>query len=696
MKTKTIFSRSSTPDKIKRGQGIHQIINPLVYLILFTCFGFMAYSLKVTSQEIRHLRGKILDSRTFIPVSGVEIRYPDSNKLEQKVYSDSTGTFSLIQYGTKTPKAVLSHLGYMDQEITWGNSDYQTFFLNPLPKTLSVLDSANGGQGKAAGLVVMGYTMTKKRDLTGSVTTIRQAEDLNEAVLSKMPSPQAYPSVRKDNSMGRFNGFTRVKHPGNPSPQNDESYQEIKENSFLDPIEAPLSTFAVNVNTSSYGNIRRYVNQGQIPPKDAIRADEMINYFHYDIKGPENGDPVAIHTEVSQAPWNKNHPLVRIGLKAKTILTQNLPPAHLVFLLDVSGSMDEPNKLPLVKKSMELLVDQLRPQDAVAIVVYAGEAGLKLPLTPGDQKTKIKEAIESLTAGGGTAGGAGLRMAYDIARKEYSQEGNNRIILATDGDFNVGPSSDKDMEQLIEEEDKSGVKISILGFGIGNLKDSKMERMAYKGHGNYAYIDNILEASKAMVNEFGGSLFTLAKDVKIQVEFNPAKVQAYRLIGYENRTLNKEDFNNDQKAGGDMGPGQEVIAFYELIPTGQKNPFHNVDSLKYQPNISRGRNSNSSELMTVKFRYKDPHSETSKMVKSVVQEEIISLEKSTQDFRFSASVAEWALLLGNSEFKQNAHYPDMIQLAKSAKGKDEEGYRAEFIRLAELSRLMIEPEQANK
>jgi len=706
MKTKSISSLSPLVPKHRGYYGISQAINPLAFIILLTCLGFMAFSLNGKTTKMRNLRGKILDSISQHPVKGVEIRYLDSSHIMQKVYSDSNGLFSIKQSGSEKFMVELSHLGYSNQKTAWGNSDYQTFFLIPLTQNSTDSDSSNRLKSQVVGVpvpkdselnevAVMGYGAKRKEDLNGSVSSINN-KYLNDEAVSKVPSPISKTMARIDKTIRKNNYFPRAINPGIQTSQEDESYQEIKENGFQDPAETPLSTFSVNVNTSSYGNIRRYINQGQFPPKDAVRIEEMINYFHYDIDGPKNNDPVAIHTEVSQAPWNRNHPLVRIGLKTKNIPTQNLPPAHLVFLLDVSGSMEVANKLPLVKNSMELLVDQLRSQDKVAIVVYAGEAGLRLPMTPGDQKTKIKDVIESLQAGGSTAGGAGLRLAYKIAQREFVQEGNNRIILATDGDFNVGPASDKDMEQLIEEEDKSGVKISILGFGMGNLKDSKMERMAYKGHGNYAYIDNILEASKAMVNEFGGSLFTQAKDVKLQVEFNPAKVEAYRLLGYENRTLNKEDFNNDQKNGGDMGPGQEVIALYEIIPTGQENPFHNVDSLKYQRNTPRGGNNFSSELMTVKFRYKYPHSESSKMVKAVVPEGVLPFEKSSEDFRFSACVAEWALLLRKSEFKQQANFNELIRFAKLAKGRDEEGYRAEFIRLVELSRLMKEPEQANK
>jgi Ca-activated chloride channel family protein len=372
------------------------------------------------------------------------------------------------------------------------------------------------------------------------------------------------------------------------------------------------------------------------------------------------------------------------------VALDKLPPSNLVFLLDVSGSMGEPNKLTLVKAAMKMLVDQLRPVDHVAIVVYSGQAGIKLELTPGNEKQKIKDAIDQLNAGGSTAGGEGIKLAYQIARQQFIKGGNNRIIMATDGDFNVGPSSDKDMEQLIEDERGSGVSLSILGFGMGNLKDSKMERMADKGHGNYAYIDNITEATKSMVNEFGGTLFTVAKDVKLQVEFNPAKVQAYRLLGYEDRLMQKEDFNNDTKVAGDMGVGHTVTALYEVIPTGVKDSFiASVDPLKYQQPAEVKQANTSQELMTVKFRYKEPDADVSKMESVIVNDKPVSADKTSEDFRFAAAVAEYGLLLRDSQFKQKSSFDQLITMAKSAKRKDDDGYRAEFIRLAESTKNLM-------
>lgn len=469
-----------------------------------------------------------------------------------------------------------------------------------------------------------------------------------------------------------------------------ESYQKIKENKFINPLKEPLSTFAADVDAASYSNVRRFINSGSLPEKDAVRVEEMINYFQYRVPGPKNGEPVNILTELSKAPWNNAHQLMRVTLKAKDIPTDQLKASNLVFLIDVSGSMMGPGRLPLVKSSLKMLVDQLRDIDRVAIVTYAGSAGVKLESTAGSQKMKIKTAIDELEAGGSTAGAAGIKKAYEIARQNFIQGGNNRIILASDGDFNVGQSSDESMEELISSESKSGVFLTVLGYGMGNLKDSKMEILADKGHGNYAYIDNISEARKAMVTEFGGTLFTVAKDVKIQVEFNPSYVQAYRLVGYENRLLEAEDFNNDQKMGGDMGVGHMVTALYEIVPVGVSSAMAgNVDPLKYQAEQKASVGKMNGELATVKFRYKEPEGSKSKLQQKTVEAKAVEIEKASEDLRFASAVAELGMLLRDSDFKQRASFESLIARAKAAKGSDEEGYRAEFIRLAENARDLL-------
>ena len=470
---------------------------------------------------------------------------------------------------------------------------------------------------------------------------------------------------------------------------NTEEYSSINENIFHSPARNPLSTFSIDVDAASYSNIRRFINASQMPPKDAVRIEEMINYFDYEYPQPEGQDPFSVNTELAVCPWDTDHYLVHIGLQGKNIATENLPPSNLVFLLDVSGSMNQANKLPLLKSAFKLLVDKLRPEDKVSIVVYAGAAGLVLPPTPGNQKETIIAALDRLQAGGSTAGGQGIKLAYRTARQNYLPEGNNRIILATDGDFNVGESSNAGMERLIEEERKSGVFLTVLGFGMGNYKDSKMEILADKGNGNYAYIDNILEAKKVFVNEFGGTLFTIAKDVKIQVEFNPNVVRAYRLIGYENRKLRDEDFNNDKKDAGELGSGHTVTALYEIIPVGVEDQYTgSIDPLKYQDNKPDNKRNYGNEMMTVKLRYKQPDGNTSKLISRVVKNKVAEFENASDNFRFSASVAGFGMILRNSEFKGNSEYTKVIKWAESAKSKDKNGYRAEYIRLIESTRLI--------
>ncbi len=470
---------------------------------------------------------------------------------------------------------------------------------------------------------------------------------------------------------------------------NTEDYDNIVENKFLAATQNPLSTFSIDVDEAAYSNVRRYLENGSLPPAGAVRIEEMINYFDYNYTKPVNDVPFTVTTEIADCPWSPQHKLIHIGLQGKEIPVENLPSSNMVFLVDVSGSMAEANKLPLVQASMKMLVDQLREKDKVAIVVYAGNAGLVLPSTNGTNKIKIKEAIDNLQAGGSTAGGEGIKLAYKVAKENFIKEGNNRIILATDGDFNVGVSSDDDLVRMIEQERKSGIFLSVLGYGMGNYKDNKMQQLADKGNGNHSYIDNINEAKKVLVNEFGSTLFTIAKDVKIQIEFNPAKVQAYRLVGYENRMLAAEDFNDDNKDAGELGSGHTVTALYEVIPVGVKDDFSkSVDALKYQSN-DRKVNDNSDELMTIKLRYKKPDGDISKLITHEVIDNNSERSETSDNFRFSAAVAEFGLLLRNSEYKQKANYEQVISLAKSAQGADKNGYRAEFIGLVRSATLLL-------
>lgn len=464
----------------------------------------------------------------------------------------------------------------------------------------------------------------------------------------------------------------------------NEDYASINENGFNTPIDKPLSTFSIDVDAASYSNMRRFIMNGQLPPKDAVRVEEMINYFGYDYENPKSGHPFSINTEVTQAPWNKKHLIAQIGIQGKKMNTDYLPPSNIVFLIDVSGSMSAHNKLPLLKSAFKLLVNKMRAEDKVSIVVYAGAAGMVLPPTSGENKERIIEALDELQAGGSTAGGAGIKLAYQIARENFVFGGNNRVVLATDGDFNVGVSSNEGMEKLIEKKRKEGVFLTVLGFGMGNYKDSKMEILADKGNGNYAYIDNLKEARKVLVNEFGGTMFTIAKDVKLQVEFNPANVQAYRLIGYENRKLNDEDFNNDKKDAGELGSGHTVTALYEIIPVGVKSKFSNsIDLLKYQANEEAQTGVLSNELLTVKFRYKRPDGNKSKLITHVVENELL---EPSDNMKWSMAVAGFGMLLRDSEYMSKLTYGDVLSLAKESKGEDEFGYRREFIELVELAR----------
>jgi Ca-activated chloride channel family protein len=470
---------------------------------------------------------------------------------------------------------------------------------------------------------------------------------------------------------------------------NTESYDRIVDNPFLGVRENPLSTFSIDVDRASYSNVRRFVTIGQRPPKDAVRIEELLNYFAYEYPDPRGEHPFSVTTEVARAPWRPEHHLVRIGLQAKRILPEALPPSNLVFLVDVSGSMQPENKLPLVKESLRLLVEQLREQDRVAMVVYAGAAGLVLPPTAGSDKATILAALGRLEAGGSTAGGAGIRLAYDVARQTHLPEGNNRVILATDGDFNIGPSSDAEMERLIEEKRKQGTFLSVLGFGMGNYKDSRMEKLADKGNGNYAYIDNLVEARKVLVDEMAGTLLTVAKDVKLQVEFNPARVAAYRLIGYENRLLAKEDFDDDTKDAGEMGAGHSVTALYEVIPVGVESPVavRGVDPLRYQRPATRPASAaGSDELMYVKLRYKLPTASASRWLDHVVRTPRADSREMSDDFRFAASVAAFGMILRDSEYRGTATLDDVIDSARRAVGSDPGGHRADFVHLAETVR----------
>ncbi len=460
---------------------------------------------------------------------------------------------------------------------------------------------------------------------------------------------------------------------------NTEEYDNISENGYKDTKQNPISTLSIDVDNASYSNVRRFLNSGQLPPKDAVRIEEMINYFSYEYPEPKGEHPFSFNTEMSDCPWNKENKLLHIGLQGKKLNYNDLKPSSFVFLLDVSGSMNSGNKLPLLKKSLLKLIDNLGRKDKVSIVVYAGAAGLVLPTTPAYQKDKIRNALKKLNAGGSTAGGAGIKLAYKIAKKAFIKDGNNRVILATDGDFNIGTSSTGALVNLIEEKRKDDIYLTILGFGMGNYKDGRMEQISNAGNGNYFYIDNLKEADKVFGKEMRANMFTIAKDVKIQIEFNPANVKAYRLIGYENRVLNKEDFDDDTKDAGELGPGHTVTALYEIVPVSSNAKINKTKDLKYQQTTFNGISEFKDELMTLKFRYKPPKEKKSILIEHIVKNNVTDLEETSNNFRFSASVAAFGMLLRDSKYKGNISYKDIKKLAEASKGKDTNSYRKEFI-----------------
>jgi Ca-activated chloride channel family protein len=487
---------------------------------------------------------------------------------------------------------------------------------------------------------------------------------------------------------GTFGAIKAQKTPTTGAVPSTEDYDHVVDNPFLRVRDEPLSTFSVDVDTASYANVRRFLGHGSLPPKDAVRIEEMLNYFTYDDAPPTDDAPFAVHLEIAGCPWSADHRLARIGLKGRPVDNDHRPPSNLVFLVDVSGSMDEPNKLPLLKSSLRKMVQSLGENDRVAIVVYAGASGLVLPSTSCARELEILAALENLQAGGSTNGGAGLQLAYDTAVQNFIKKGSNRVILCTDGDFNVGVTSKGDLTRLIESKAKSGVFLSVLGFGMGNIKDNTLEMLADKGNGHYAYIDSLREAIKVLLVEMGSTLVTIAKDVKIQVEFNPAHVAAYRLIGYENRLLNKEDFNDDAKDAGEIGAGHHVTALYELVPPGKDEGLPEVDALEFQkPNpTEKDLASDRPESMLVKLRYKAPDGDTSKLIKLGLVDKSGSYRKASDDFRFACAVAGFGMMLRESPHKGSLTYETVVELADSAASTDPQGYRREFLTLVHKAR----------
>lgn len=602
----------------------------------------------------RSIFGKVTSGEDGSALPGVNVMLKGTTK---STITDGQGNYT-ITVSPKEGTLIFSFVGLTSQEIKIGTQNRIDVKMYHSLMPLSEVEITQQLQGRVAGVSI--GKAEEKRARRGTADKSKG-------------EPLAAP----------YASYDLLSQP--ETEFNIEEYDAINENIFHGALQNPLSTFSIDVDAASYSNIRRFIQLGQKPPKDAVRIEEMVNYFDYDYKQPIGEDPFSIYTEISAAPWNKKHKLVHIGLQGKNIPKENLPPSNLVFLIDVSGSMSDENKLPLLKASFKLLVEQLREQDRVSIVVYAGAAGVVLPSTSGAEKKKIIESLENLQAGGSTAGGEGIKLAYKIAKENLKKEGNNRVILATDGDFNVGESSNAAMERLVEEKRNDGIFLTTLGFGMGNYKDSKMEILADKGNGNYMYIDSILEAQKALVNEFGGTLFTIAKDVKLQIEFNPAKVKAYRLIGYENRVLKNEDFNNDKKDAGELGSGHTVTALYEIVPVGVESEFYKIDELKYQTAKVNLKTSESNEIMTVKFRYKKPDGDVSKLIVHTMMDKQIELEETSDDFRWSAAVAAFGMILRESEYAKGFSVNDVEMLAKGARGKDKDGYRSEFINMLKTS-----------
>lgn len=617
----------------------------------------LALAMLITGTAFIHLTSISISGRVTdeagVPLNGATVAVKGT---KISTATDAKGEFTLQVPGL-TSVLVINYVGYQLQEVTVVNNKKLSITLHTTNLLLDeVIITANG--------------IASRKIKSSSVT-------------SGYNNIYAAPMYQKAEEKKMYNYGWQNGNKADSAVFNREGYDRIVENRFLSTQQNPLSTFSIDVDAASYSNIRRMINGKMLPPAGAVRIEEMINYFTYQYAQPTGTDPFSITTEIAECPWNTAHRLVSIGLQGRQIPVGNLPPGNLTFLIDVSGSMESEDKLPLVKASLKLLLNQLRDEDKVAIVVYAGSAGLVLPPTPGSDKTKIRSAIENLQAGGSTAGGEGIELAYKTAQQNFVKQGNNRVILCTDGDFNVGMSSDDELERLIEDKRKTGIFLTVLGYGTGNYQDAKMQKLADKGNGNHAYIDNQNEAKKVLVNEFGGTLFTIAKDVKLQVEFNPAKVQGYRLIGYENRMLAKEDFNNDKKDAGELGSGHTVTALYEVIPVGVKSDeLENVDALKYQQPLQKIATGNfTNELMNIKLRYKQPGGEKSKLVQQPVMDKNASINQASENMRFAAAVAQFGMLLRNSAYKGSSNYKLVTTMAGNALGLDSQGYRKEFLAL---------------
>jgi Ca-activated chloride channel homolog len=621
-----------------------------------------------SNAELGTISGVVTDAGSGRLLMSAQVFLPGLNKGG---LTDRQGRFLILDVPVGEHLVRVELIGYASAEFTLTSTSGQT-------TTAAV--QLTGTALNLQELLVTGVAASRPRTrvaVASDRSTVSGAETARRAVSAASSSimlrgPTRLQTAQVDaSSVGSRSAGTQ---------QNREGYEELAENPFLPVATRPQSTFSIDVDRASYANIRRFLCDGMLPPESAVRIEEMINYFDYDYSKEAQAHPFSVSVESGPAPWRPEHQLVRIGIQGRSVSLEEMPPSNLVFLIDVSGSMNAPDKLPLLKAAFGLLVDQLRPQDRVAIVVYAGAAGVVLPSTPGDQKTAIRDALERLRSGGSTAGGAGLMLAYDVAKQSFIEGGNNRVLLATDGDFNVGESSDGAMVQLIEAKRDEGTFLSVLGFGTGNLQDAKMEKIADHGNGNFAYIDGISEARKVLVEEMGGTLLAIAKDVKLQVEFNPTRVKGYRLIGYENRMLEAEDFDDDTKDAGELGAGHSVTALYEVVPLGVDTDveFHAPAELRYQrgPELELDPAAASDELLFVKVRYKLPDGEESHLIQRAVRHRTGRL---SEDFRFTAAVASFGMLLRGSRYAGSASFERVLRWAGTALGVDTGGYRAEFV-----------------
>ncbi|KOY86645.1 hypothetical protein AD998_11275 [bacterium 336/3] len=612
------------------------------------------------------IKGKVTD-KDANPVIGATVFVKGNTKLG--AVTDVDGLYAIHDI-PKNSVIVFKAVDFKDKEV-------------PIKDGMTVLNVVLEIDGN---IQYISVTSTAYGQIRGGKRKARKAQKEAERAYI-----QAEKSMKwSTNAQKQANHSKKTKEP------NDNDYSKIVDNTFKDSKKEPLSTFSIDVDNASYSQVRSSIEQGEMPTADAVRIEELINYFDYDYEEPKGEHPFTINTELASCPWNPQNKLVHIGLQGKNLDYKNLKPSNLVFLIDVSGSMSDTNKLPLVKKSLSILLNELSDKDKISIVVYAGSEGLVLEATKASEKEKIMTALDNLSSGGSTNGGAGIELAYKIAEENLIKDGNNRIVLCTDGDFNVGVTSTDELVKIVEKKRQKGIYLTICGYGMGNYKDSSMEEISKNANGNYFYIDNLQEAQKVFAKEMRANMFTIAKDVKIQVEFNPQWVQAYRLIGYENRVMANEDFNDDKKDAGELGAGHTVTALYEIVPVGVKSEYvAKTDDLKYQQ-AQLSNQSQTNELMTVKFRYKPLKKEESVLITQVIENNSKNWENSSDNFRFSASVASFGMLLRESPYKGKSNYEQVLSMARGAKGKDDNGYRSNFIQLVELVKTLEKQKKSTK